>query len=65
MEPWLEQVIKLGSNVTIVGLFLWYLIRRDREITKISDRCHKTQEAGHIAIKELTVSIRAMNGRKK
>ncbi len=63
MPLWVEQLVPLGPQVIIVALFLGYLIRRDKEITKISERCHETQEAGHTAIKELTISIRAMNGK--
>lgn len=62
MIPWLE-LTQISSNVAIVAAFLWYQKNRDVDIRGISERCHQTQEAGHEAIKELTVQIRKNGGR--
>lgn len=62
--PWIE-LTQLGAQVVIVVYFLRYLAKRDSEIQKISERCHETQEAGHTAIKELTVAIMRTNGKKQ
>jgi hypothetical protein len=61
MLPWLE-VGSLGADVVIVLLFLRYLTRRDSAITGIAERCHKTQEAGHEAIRQLTAAVMKCNG---
>ena len=64
MEHWIE-LSRLSAEVAIVVTFLWYLSKRDKEISRISERCHQTQEAGHEAIKELTIAIRTSNGRQR
>ncbi len=61
--PWFE-LTNLGANVAIVVLFLWYLTKRDKVMQQVSEQCHKTQEAGHTAIKELTIAVIKLNGRK-
>ncbi len=64
MIDW-PALTNLGANVVIVGLFLWYLVRRDKEIAAISERCHDVSSEGHKAIKELTVEIMRRNGNGK
>ncbi len=71
---WLERIALLATEVTIVLLFLRYLAKRDAAITAmaeewnkvmhaVSERCHRTQEAGHAAILELAAAIMKANGK--
>lgn len=34
MPTWLESLLQSGSNVAIVGLFVWYLGRREAALEK-------------------------------
>ncbi len=58
-----SAISSLAGEVIIVFFFLTYMNRKDKQISAIAERCHKTQEAGHAAIKELTVAVMRSNGR--
>lgn len=46
----LTELKELGPTVVVVGLFLWYLVRRDKSV-------QETAREGHAAAKGLAVNI--------
>ena len=73
--PDLTQFIELGATVVVVGLFLLYLLRKDKQAAEKDKRfnnlianhiSHSTQTQTELknSIRELLVYLRGSNGKK-
>ena len=55
-----ESAPQIAALIAVVGMFLWYLNKRDAVLRDISKACHEQQRNATSAIKENTAALGEM-----
>lgn len=66
----IESAPNVAALLAVVGMFLWYLNKRDTVLKDVSDACHENQRASIVAIEntakaitEMRITLAKINGR--